>query len=208
MVTRPPAPATGTPASICSEQANPGIKRSGSSSIVDRRLVEHRVLAVAIDPKAEAEHHAATGQAIDRCRRLSDELRPTSRQGGDHRADHDPLGRHRDRRKRDEWVGERNQRSVPEMIPDEHAVPTGLLRGERHVREQPGSAKSPDNEIDKPHRTAPPSVSPRQFPGCTEITAGAKLTRRHETLVESFENSLAVWPPSAGAGGKFFRWDP
>ena len=36
------------------EQANPGIKRSGSSSIVDRRLVEHRVLAVAIDPKAEA----------------------------------------------------------------------------------------------------------------------------------------------------------
>ena len=31
-----------------------------------------------------------------------------ARQGGDHRADHDPLGHHRDRRKRDEGVGEPN----------------------------------------------------------------------------------------------------
>ena len=67
------------------------------------------------------------------CRRLSDELRPTSRQGGDHRADHDPLGRHRDRRKRDEWVGEGTNVRF-QSDPDEHAVPTGLLRGERHVR--------------------------------------------------------------------------
>jgi hypothetical protein len=47
------------------EQADPGIESGGSGAVVDRRFGEHRVLAVAVDPKADAQHHPATGQAID-----------------------------------------------------------------------------------------------------------------------------------------------
>ena len=181
------------------EQADPGIESGGSSAVVDRRFVEHRVLAVAVDPKAEAQHHPATGQAIDRCRRLSDELRPTSRQGGDHRADHHPLGRHRDRRQRDEWVGERNQRSVPEMVPDEHAVPTGPLSADRHFREQSRVGQVPGQRDRQapPHARTVPSVSPSpSAPGGTRdhsvITTRALQTNRSAAQLTRRSGQLQI----------------
>ena len=111
------------------EQLDPGVERGAASAVVRRRLAERRVLAVAVDAEAEAEHHPARRQAVERRRCLSDELRPPPRQRRHQRADQHPLGRHRDRRQRDERVGERGQRAVPQVVPHEHAVPPGLLGG-------------------------------------------------------------------------------
>ena len=136
------------------EQHDPGVERGGPGAVVGRRLVEQRVLAVAVDPEAEPEHHPAARQAIERRGRLGDELRAAARQRGDHRADQHSLGRDRDRGQRDERVGEGHQRAVPEMVPDEHGVPPGRFGGERHVGEQPwvGQVTGQRDRQAPPHR--------------------------------------------------------
>ncbi len=115
------------------ERLDRGVDRDAPRPVVRRRLIERRVLAVAVDSEADAEHHPTRRQSIERRRRLSHELRPPPGQGRDHRPDPHPLSGHGDRRQRDERIGERGERPVPQVVPDEEPVPAGTLRGDRHL---------------------------------------------------------------------------
>ena len=58
----------------------PASRARGPGLVVGRRLVEQRVLAVAVDAEAEGEHDAAARQPVERRRLLGDELHAPPRQ--------------------------------------------------------------------------------------------------------------------------------
>ena len=107
VVTRPPSCGDRTALEHRHEQLDAGVERRRPGLVVGRRLVEQRVLAVAVDAEAERQHDASARQPVQRRRRLGDELHPLARQRRDHRPDDDALGGDGDRGERDPRVGER-----------------------------------------------------------------------------------------------------
>ena len=135
------------------EQLDPGVERGAASTIIGRRLVEHRELAVAVDAEAEAEHH-----------------RPADRRSSEVAAWATSCGR---RRGSAATIVPISTRSVATAIAA--SVTNGSANGASvrfhrwsHTNTPcqpacsavaatsattPGSDSSPDNEIDRPHRT-------------------------------------------------------
>ena len=111
------------------EHVDARVEGAGPGAVVGRRLVEQRVLAVAVHAEAEGEHDAAGRQPVERRGLLGDQLHAAPRQRQHHRADAHPLRGHGDRRQRHPRIGERLVRSVPQVVPHEQAVPAGRLGG-------------------------------------------------------------------------------
>ena len=117
------------------------------------RLVEHpcapavvellarlRVLAAElIAAQTDAERQPAAAEPVQRRGLPGDLDRPAPGQRCDHRAEPDPLGGGCHRRERDLWIGHRDHGRPPaHVVPDEHAVPAGVLGLGRQVRDERG----------------------------------------------------------------------
>ena len=136
VVRRPPAAATGSPVRAVSRSGSSASSRSARARVVGQRLVERRVLAVAVVAQAQPEDRASAGQPVQRRRVLGDDLPAPARQRRHERPEPHALRRGRDRGERDPRVGERLAGVVEQVVPDEDAVPARRLgvrreRGDR-----------------------------------------------------------------------------
>ena len=117
------------------EQLDTSVERGAARSVITSRLGERRVLAVRVDTEAEAENHPPrTGDRAT----SSTGPRAVAAAGRHHRFDPHTGRGGSDRCQRDEGVGERHRRAVPQVVPHEHAVPPGLLRCRCDLGDQSG----------------------------------------------------------------------
>ena len=147
----------------------PRVERRAARLVGVGRLAEQRVLAVAVHAEPEPEHHAPARQPIERRRGLGDELRPAARQRRRPSSRSSPARSPRRSRQRHPRVGERRQRPVPQVVPDEDAVPPGRLGGA-------GDARRSDR--DRPARrtarsTAPSASGPGPYPAAPVASSPA-----------------------------------
>lgn len=106
------------------------IEHPRPSAVVDLLAETAQLLAACVEAEADAEDHPAAGQLIDGDHLAGNDLRAPAGQRRHHRAELDPLGRHRDGRERDPRVGRRAGRSaVADVVPHEEPVPAGRVGG-------------------------------------------------------------------------------